>query len=148
MDQPISVVSRTEFIHVPWTGSEPQEFDMDHCVQFLQIDSHFGEFELLDSSKRVIGSSVKGRCSLLKKDIYSDVGRVWYDAMGRISVEHKTLSEKYKVQDPGMDLTGLKPLYLNFTSAPKAAERINHIPVYCRVTCLWDRDKANYSKII
>lgn len=134
----VQVVARTEFVHVPYVGGEAQKIELEHCLQFIQCDAFYGEFELLDSYERVLGTSVKGRLSLLRKDLTTDVARVWFDAISRSSAEFKHLQDDHKVADPGLDVGGLKPLQVLFLNAPKAPARINHIPMYYRSTCVWD----------
>ena len=148
VDQPVErVVARTEFFLIPYTGADPQVIEVEHCVQFIQVDSFYGEFQVLDSSGRVLGTSTRGRLSFLRKDLISDVALVWYDALARTSPEFKVLSNRFQVADPGLDLGGLKPLKINFLSAPKQQERINHIPVYSRITCVWNTSSSALVKL-
>ncbi len=132
---------RTHILEVPLTGYEPQPIEMSHCVQSVQIDKIYGEFQLRDAADRVIATSKLGRMSLLKKDLVTDVGRVWHDALARTSEEYRFLHEQYQVDDPGLDLGGLKPLRLQFLQAPKHQLRYVHIPVSFRITCVWDSTK-------
>ena len=140
----VIAVGRTHFISLPLTSSEPQILDIDHCVYLIGIDRHFGEFHLLDASQRVIATSNHGRLSLLKKDIKTEVGHVWYDATSRTSKNYKFLHEEHKIKDPGLDLGSLQPLSIQFLGPPKVQTRIEHISVYFKGCAIWDTERFQY----
>jgi len=134
----VRVVNRSHFTLLPLSGYEPQKLDVSHCVHFIQIDRHYGEFNLLDDSRRIVATSKQSKLSLLKKDLNTDVGRVWYDAISRSSLEFKRLHDTYKVEDPGLDLGCMPPVFIQFLAPPKDALKFVHIPVYCRISAVWD----------
>lgn len=140
------VVYRTHFITLAYMSGQPQPLEIHHCVRFLQIDAHLGEFQLLESSGRVLGTSIRGRLSLTELD--TDIAHVLFQCMSRNSVEYQMLHDVYHVSQPGMDLEYIQPLRILFLNAPAAApdQRIIHIPLWCRIATPWDPQEHVYMK--
>lgn len=134
------VVTRTYFAIVPLCDA--QAIDISHCVQCAKIDRHYGEFQLLDQSDRVLGTSVGGVLSLLKKDLQTEVARVWYDAMARASPEFRRMHDV--IDDPGLDLGSMQPLRIRFLNVPADVQKFIHIPIQFLVTSIWDPRTFNY----
>lgn len=128
------MVVRSAFASVQ-LSADPQALDVSHCARSVQIDSHYGEFQLQDESARVLATSRGGYVSLLKKDLQTDVARVWYDALARTSADYKRLTG---MEDPGIDLGGLQPLFIAFLSVPEGQQKFIHIPVRFQITAIWD----------
>jgi hypothetical protein len=138
------VVYRTHFVTIPYMSGQPQPLEIHHCVRFLQMDAHLGEFQLLESSGRVLGTSSRGRLSLTELD--TDIAHVLFHCMSRNSVEYQTLHDVYHVTQPGMDLEYIQPLRILFLHAPIAehTDRIIHIPMWCRIATPWDLHLRTY----
>lgn len=128
------MVVRTAFATVQLSG-DPQSLDVSHCARSVQVDAHYGEFQLQDDSGRVLAVSRGGFVSLLKKDLQLEAAKVWYDALARTSAEHKRL---VGMEDPGLDLGGLQPLFIRFLNVPDECEKHIHVPVRVQITAIWN----------
>lgn len=120
--------------------NEIQPLHLRHCVQYLNINTFYGDFELYDSSKRLWAKSEKSQLWLLKHNMFTEISCVIYD-MRSLCTEYKTLSREYGVQDPGLDCSDL-PLFIRLVDAPEFSaqrSRIPHISVFYKVTNVWDQ---------
>ena len=137
-------VGRSFFSHVPYF-SEPQEIQIHGCVLLLQIDAHFGEFELLDSANHILATSRYGKMKLGFGDLQTEEAKIWYTALKRTSKLYQFLVDQYKVKEPGLDLSStIRPVSIRFINAPKNAQRAEHVPLYVRTTAIWNRETCCY----
>lgn len=137
-DDFVHFVVKTDYILVPFSSIEPQEILSEHCVRRIKIDDFYGEFQLLGSNGTILGQSKNGVLSLLKKDIQNETTRLVHNLMCENSENYRCLSSHYGVGDPGMDFKFIKPTKIQFLDAPKSAERIPHIKVQLKVSCICD----------
>jgi hypothetical protein len=141
--QNIQCVTQSHFLTIPFMDGL-QNVTLNRCVQFIQIDRFYGEFQLFDGQKRLITTSKGGRLSLLRKDIQTEVGQVWYDSVARNSAEYGVMTERFKVPDPGLYLGGLGECWIKFLQAPSEAPIFLHIPVYFRLNNVWHRGDSRF----
>ena len=139
-------VQRTYVVLLPY-AHEQQEIILDGCVTSLQIDCHFGEFELY-RGERLIGKSKLSKLFLRVADLETETAKIWYTTLAQTSKLYDFYKTAHKVDEPGMDMSGpIRPLSVVFINAPnmdEARDRIMHIPIICRATSVWNKQFHRY----
>lgn len=140
------IVYRTSFCSVPYLADR-QEIQLDGCIESMQIDMHFGEFELYRLD-RLLGTSKFGRLRLCLAHLETEPAKIWYSTLEQTSKVFAFYKRLNSELDPGMDLTGpIRPIHIKFLNAPEDSSgrvRIEHVPIRCRSIAAWNRKTCTY----
>jgi hypothetical protein len=135
------VVTQTVCTRVNF-NDDVQEIRFIGCVQKIYVSIYYGEFELYDSSNRLLGKSTKSKLSCIKINLQTEASRVWYDAVCITCKQYKDLKDKYNVSDPGLSFNNTSKIYIKFLQSLHQPMKYYTIPVFYTVTNVWnDQDK-------
>lgn len=114
-----------------------QKLELCGCIQKIYIAPYYGEFEIYDKSGRLLGISKGSKLSLLRKDLQTDVAKVWYDAATITSKGYDTLVNVHGVVDPGLCVNDMSLITIKFLNSLKDPQRYFQVPVFYNATNLW-----------
>ena len=119
-------------------NDDVQEIRFIGCVQKIYVSVYYGEFELYDSSDRLLGTSSKSKFLCTKSNLQTEASRVWYDAVCITCKQYKDLKDKYNVSDPGISFNNTCKIYIKFLHSLRKPMKYYTIPVFYTVTNVWN----------
>lgn len=146
----LTVVSHTCTTSAPFGNDKYELESVCGCITSVAVDEHYGEFNLYDADKRLIGKSVDSKISLAAKDSQTEVAKIWHRTISKSSRLYAKIQDvgntpEYKF-DPGLDEMCIGPLHIEFIDSPKEKTQFFHISVFVKVSKIWNVEECEYVK--